>query len=161
MIPDFWVMACKHFSVGLTCRWCREKSIYIYTQIRCYISPISPEASIEPIFTKYDVGAYLPHIIIHSWFRINQLRGFDSVRWRIFPFPMGKHVRHYYGAELRCCTAVQLVIMLRCVDIAARQRHKLYLADLHCGRHHISTNAGLIVFTSLLCLTLLVIINIF
>jgi len=60
---------------------------------------------------------------------------------------------------LGCCTTVQLVIMLRCVDIAVRHKHKLYLADLHCGRHHISINAALIVFTSLF-FTLLV-INIF
>jgi len=48
--------------------------------LRCYISPLSPEGPIELIFTKVDMGAYLPDVIIYSKFHINQLRGVDSVR---------------------------------------------------------------------------------
>ena len=56
-------------------------------KFRCYISLLSTEAPIELIFTKVDMGAYLPDIIIYSQY---QLRGFDSVRGRILPFPIGK-----------------------------------------------------------------------
>ena len=46
------------------------------------------------IFTKIYLGAYLPDvIIICSQFHINQWQGFDSVRGRISPFPIGKHDR--------------------------------------------------------------------
>jgi len=54
----------------------------------CYISPLSPEAAVEPIFTKVDTV-----IIIYSQFHINELTGFDSVRGRISSFPMGKRGR--------------------------------------------------------------------
>ena len=57
------------------------------------ISPLSPEAPAARIFTKIDLGAYLPDVIICSQFHINQWRGFDSVRGRISPFPIGKRDR--------------------------------------------------------------------
>jgi len=58
--------------------------------LRCYILPLSPEAPVELIFTKVDMGVYLPDVILHSQFHINQLKGFDSVMGRISPFPIGK-----------------------------------------------------------------------
>ena len=65
---------------------------YIYKKLRCYISPISPEAPVELIFTKVDMETYLPDVIVYLKFHINQLRGFDSAGGRISPFPIGKPV---------------------------------------------------------------------
>jgi len=53
--------------------------------LRCYISPLSPEAPAARIFYTSRFGAYLLDVIICSQFHINQLQGFDSVRGRISP----------------------------------------------------------------------------
>jgi len=49
----------------------------IYKTLRCYILslPRSPPPA-APIFTKFDLGAYLPDVIIYSQFHINHWRGF-------------------------------------------------------------------------------------
>ena len=61
-----------------------------------------PEAPVAPIFTKFDLGTYLPDVIIYSHFHINQLRGFDFVRGRISPFPINKrvHRKHVMGPPI-------------------------------------------------------------
>jgi len=55
-----------------------------------YISPICREASLLQIYMKFCMRGHLADVINRAKFYLNQIRGFDSVRGRIFGFPIGK-----------------------------------------------------------------------
>jgi len=57
--------------------------------MRCYISPLSPVAPVELIFTKVDMGVYLSDVIIFT-ISYQPVKGFDSARGLILPFPVGR-----------------------------------------------------------------------
>jgi len=79
-----------------------------------YFTTLARSPCCTDFFYKNRFGAYLPDVIIYSQFHINQWQGFDSVRGRISPFPIGK--RDYHAARDSALGAVGLL------SISAPQR---------------------------------------
>jgi len=67
-----------------------------------YISPICQEAPLVQIYTKkFCKRNHLANVINRAKFYLSRIRGFDSVRGRIFGFPIGKKLLLTHGLNYR------------------------------------------------------------
>ena len=125
-IPEWfhviWATAHEHLLMGLSCRWWQKKVWYIKKFKILYFTTLPRRPCWTAFFTKVDMGAYLPDVIIYSQFHINQWRGFLFCHGSNFAV---SHRKAWLPLTW-CCTTVQLLIMQPKTDVLFTFHHKYH-----------------------------------
>jgi len=133
-----WTTVCENPSTDHFIRRVREKINQNKKNIRPYIWRICPDAPLGSISANFGLRVRLVDIINSAKFYRNRLRGFDSVRGRIWPFPLIAISPLIQGGWSSACVNKTVLVIIMCSKVMFLQRFKdtdhYYIANIWCSR---------------------------